>query len=131
GFDERFAVAWREDSDLYFRLIDHGARIRHARAARVVHPIRPGGWGVSLRQQRKILYDALLFKKHRRHYRRHIRATPRWDYYAIVVALGGAVALAMLQASQAALVFAALWASLTARLCMRRLLPTARRASHL
>ncbi|HEU4616558.1 MAG TPA: glycosyltransferase, partial [Gammaproteobacteria bacterium] len=27
GFDERFAIAWREDSDLYFRLLAAGARV--------------------------------------------------------------------------------------------------------
>src|SRR5690606_40462360 len=58
---------------LYFRLIDGGARVVHAADAVVVHPVRPAPWGVSLAQQRKVLYDALLFKKHRELYRERIR----------------------------------------------------------
>jgi GT2 family glycosyltransferase len=87
GFDERFRLPWREDSDLHFRLLEAGARIARAPRAVVVHPIRPAGFGVSLRQQRKIMFDALLYKKHRRLYRQRIRATPRWDYYLIVACL--------------------------------------------
>ena len=53
GFDERFTAAWREDSDLFFTLLECGARLTHAPDAVVVHPIRPARWGVSLAQQRK------------------------------------------------------------------------------
>lgn len=121
GFDERFEQAWREDSDLWFRLLDAGARVRHASNAVVVHPVRPAPWGVSLRQQRKVLYDALLFKKHRELYRRLIRAGPRWDYYAIVAALAlTATALAAGAPGLAALT-AAPWLVLTARFCAARL----------
>ncbi len=87
GFDEDFRMAWREDSDLHFRLLRCGARIARAPDAVVVHPVRPAPWGVSLRQQRKVMFDALLYRKHRDLYRRRIRAHPRWDYYAIVGAL--------------------------------------------
>lgn len=87
GFDERFRLPWREDSDLHFRLLESGARLASAPDAVVVHPVRPAGFGVSLRQQRKIMFDALLYKKHPRLYRERIRATPRWDYYAIVASL--------------------------------------------
>jgi GT2 family glycosyltransferase len=87
GFDEGFRIAWREDSDLQFRLLRSGARIARAQDAVVVHPVRPAPWGVSLRQQRKVMFDALLFRKHPELYRRHIRAGGRWDYYAIVGAL--------------------------------------------
>ncbi len=86
GFDERFAVAWREDSDLHFALLERGGRIVAAPDAVVVHPVRPSPWGVSLRQQRKGQFDALLYKKHPALYRRRIRPGPPWDYYAIVAA---------------------------------------------
>jgi glycosyltransferase involved in cell wall biosynthesis len=62
GFDERFSAAWREDSDLHFTLLSRGRRIVRQPAARVVHPVQPAPWGVSLRQQRKSLFNALLFK---------------------------------------------------------------------
>ncbi len=107
GFDERFRVAWREDTDLYFRLCDAGARVQFAGEAVVLHPVRPAGWAVSLAQQRKILFDALLYKKHRRRYRQTIRRSPRWDYYlptaALLLAAGaslaGQTALALLALS--------------------------------
>ena len=92
GFDEGFRLAWREDSDLHFRLLRIGARLVHAPRAVVVHPVRPAGWGVSLKQQKKVMYDALLFKKHRHLYRARIRAGARWDYYATVAALAAAAA---------------------------------------
>jgi glycosyltransferase involved in cell wall biosynthesis len=87
GFDERFRLAWREDSDLHFGLLAQGARIAREPRAIVVHPVRPANWGVSLRQQRKVMFDALLFKKYPRLYRERIRAAPRWDYYVIVASL--------------------------------------------
>ena len=87
GFDERFRLAWREDSDLHFALLAQGARIVREPRAVVVHPVRPANWGVSLRQQRKVMFDALLFKKYPRLYRERIRAAPRWDYYVIVASL--------------------------------------------
>ena len=130
GFDERFAVAWREDADLFFRLLEHGVRIVHVPEAAVLHPVRPAAWGVSLRQQRKVLYDALLYKKHRLLYRKLIRPTPRWDYYATVATLAAALLSAAAGASTLALVAATAWAFLTARFCATRLLPAAKRVSH-
>ena len=69
GFDERFRYAWREDADLYFRLLERDGRIVHAPGAVVVHPIRPAGWGVSLKQQKKILFDAKGKAEHPKRYR--------------------------------------------------------------
>lgn len=130
GFDERFALAWREDADLYFRLLKRNARVVHVPEAVVVHPVRPAPWGVSLWQQRKILYDALLFKKHRFLYRQRIRPTPRWDYYAIVATLILTIVSAVAGAMPLALLAASLWIALTARFCLSRLKPAAKRASH-
>jgi glycosyltransferase involved in cell wall biosynthesis len=130
GFDERFRLAWREDSDLHFRLLEAGARIARAGDAVVVHPVRPASWGVSLRQQQKVAFDALLYKKHPRLYRERIRAAPRWDYYAAVgalfaVALGAAVSSVVLAAAAAVL-----WAALTARLCLARLRGASKAPAH-
>src|SRR5690348_17598480 len=60
GFDESFRMPWREDSDLHFRLLEAGFRVARAEDAIVVHPVRPAPWGVSLRQQKKVVFDALL-----------------------------------------------------------------------
>ena len=126
GFDERFAGAWREDSDLHFALLGRGGRIAHVPGAIVVHPVRPASWGVSLRQQRKSLFDALLYKKHRDLYRRLIRPSPPWDYYASVAALAATLAGLVLGNPRLAIAAAVAWFALTSRFCLRRL----RRTSH-
>ncbi|HEX7079858.1 MAG TPA: glycosyltransferase [Gammaproteobacteria bacterium] len=131
GFDERFELAWREDSDLFFRLLDCDARVVHVPDALVVHPVRTASWGVSLFQQRKVLYDALLFKKHRKLYRQWIRPTPRWDYYAIVAALGATALAAASGAVAVAAPAAVLWLLLTGRFCIARLRPATKRAPHI
>ena len=122
GFDEGFRMAWREDSDLHFRLLRCGARIARAPLAVVVHPVRPAPWGVSLRQQRKVMFDALLFKKHRELYRRRIRAGARWDYYATV----GALAASVLGFTPGFV----LWAVLTGRFFVQRMRGASRRPGH-
>lgn len=122
GFDEGFRMAWREDSDLHFRLLRCGARIARAPLAVVVHPVRPAPWGVSLRQQRKVMFDALLFKKHRELYRSRIRAGARWDYYATV----GALAAAVLGFTPGFV----LWAILTGRFFVHRMRGASRRPAH-
>ena len=131
GFDERFRMAWREDADLYFRLLDAGVRVLHVPSAVVVRPIRPAGWGVSLQQQRKILFDALLFKKHPIRYREKIRARPRWDYYVIVAALVGAAAASFNDQPPLAATLAAIWLVLTMSFCLRRLRPAIKTPSHI
>ncbi len=130
GFDELFRFAWREDSDFYFRLLDMGASIRHVPEAVVIHPVRPAPWGVSISQQKKILFDALLYKKHPLRYRQKIRATPRWDYYQVVAAL--LVSVFALIAGQGALAAAAgaVWLLMTIWLCVKRLKGTTRTWTH-
>lgn len=130
GFDEQFRMAWREDSDLQFRLLAHGARIGHAPSAVVLHPVRPAPWGVSLRQQRKVMFDALLYKKHRRLYRERIRAAPRWDYYAIVLGLAGMAAGAVLASLPLFFVALFVWLGLTASFCARRLRGASKAPGH-
>lgn len=121
GFDESFRMPWREDSDLHFRLLEGGYRIARAAAAVVVHPVRPAPWGVSLRQQKKVVFDALLFRKHPQLYRSRIRAAPRWDYYAIV--------LCLLLAPFTWIAFA-FWAGLTGRFIAERLHGTSKAPRH-
>ena len=63
GFDEAFAMAWREDSDLHFKLIEAGIPIVQVPAALVVHPVRSAMFGISLKEQKKSMYNSLRFKK--------------------------------------------------------------------
>jgi glycosyltransferase involved in cell wall biosynthesis len=131
GFDERFTSAWREDSDLHFRLLERGAKLRKEPRAIVVHPVRSAPWGVSLRMQRKSQFDALLYKKHPALYRKHIRRLPPLDYYAIVLSVAAAL-VAMALGAWIAFTFAvAVWAVLMARFLRRRLRGTSRAAAHL
>jgi GT2 family glycosyltransferase len=130
GFDERFRRAWREDSDLQFRLAEAAGPVGRCDDAIVQHPVRPERWGVCLRQQRNTFFDALLFKKHPRLYRERIRPVPPWDYYLIValtlalgpLAWGGYV-------GSAAIALAAI-ATLVLRLALRRLRHTDRSPRH-
>lgn len=131
GFDERFRFAWREDSDFYFRLLDCHARVVRVPQAVIVHPVRPAPWGVSIAQQKKILFDALLYKKHPRLYRQKIRATPRWDYYLIVAALFAGLAGLILGNFSLAIAACGIWLVMTAWFCRVRLRHTAKTRSHI
>jgi glycosyltransferase involved in cell wall biosynthesis len=129
GFDERFLRAWREDSDLHFRLQRLGP-VGRAPLALVWHPVRPERWGVSLRQQRNVFFDALLYSKHPHQYRERIRRLPPWDYYVIVALAAAAPLLALASntpAAGAALLGAAI---LILRLTLRRLRPTSHAPAH-
>lgn len=131
GFDERFTAAWREDSDLQFALLERNHTIVSVPDAVVVHPVRPAPWGISIRQQRNNLFNALLFKKHPVLYRRLIQPSPPWAYYVNVTALFvGALGLSMewpwLLGSSLAV-----WAAGVARFCAMRLRRTSRRMWHI
>ena len=130
GFDERYRAAWREDSDLYFRLLEQGMRVAQVPTAVVLHPVRPARWGVSVRQQRKSKYDALLWREHPELFARYVHPARPSAYYPIVLALGtgiGAAAAGRRAASAAAF---ALWGGLTARFTARRLRDTSRAPAH-
>lgn len=130
GFDERFTSAWREDSDLFLALLERGRRLGFARDALVVHPVRPAEWGVSIKQQRKSVFNALLYKKHRMLYRERVQASPPWIYYAILGALLGAAVAAVFSLGWLVLVMLGAWALLTASFCARRLRGTSRARGH-
>jgi cellulose synthase/poly-beta-1,6-N-acetylglucosamine synthase-like glycosyltransferase len=131
GFDERFRLAWREDSDLHFRLLQAGANIAYAREAIVVHPVRPAPWGVSVQQQKKVVFDALLFKKHRKLYRQRIRALPRIDYYAIVAALLSVPAGVLADSPATVVGGASVWLALTTLFFLQRLRGTSKSPLHI
>ena len=131
GFDERYPLAWREDSDLHFALLERGRHCRSCEEAVVVHPVRTNpGWGVSLRQQRNNLSDALLYKKYPALYRRLIRPLPAWRYYAIVASLIAFPASAAAGAFGVAAGAFLIWLGLTLHFCAQRLRRTSRRPGH-
>lgn len=136
GFDERFGQAWREDSDLWFTLLerlngDGSRRLVHVPDALVVHPVRPAPWGISLRQQRKSMYNALLYKKHPRLYRQRFGPVTPWSYYGTVVSALAAVGALAAGRRRLAPVAGLAWALLTGRFFLQRLRGTSRRPGHL
>lgn len=121
GFDERFTRPWREDSDLYFTLLERGMKVAKAPDAVVVHPARTAPPGTCLKQHRNLFFDALLYKKHPELYRQKISAKPPLRYYGIVLAL--IVALGSFLGGYGAVGAAALavWLMLTGYVVWRRL----------
>ena len=130
GFDERFDAASREDSDLQFRLEAQVGPVGRAGDAVVAHPVRDQAWGASLRRQRNVVFDALLYKKHPQRYRQSIRRSPPWDDYAIV-ALSAAAAMAVVAgAPRLSLAALAAAGALIGRFAWRRLARTSRKRRH-
>jgi glycosyltransferase involved in cell wall biosynthesis len=97
GFDERFPRAYREDTDLALRVIEHGHRLARGRR-RAEHPVGTAGLWVSVSRQRGNADDALLRRLHGPHWRR-LAGSPRGrrPYHAAIAASGlvaiGALAL--------------------------------------
>jgi glycosyltransferase involved in cell wall biosynthesis len=131
GFDERFAMAWREDSDLWLTFIGRGETLVSAEDAVVVHPLRPAPWGVSLSQQRKSQYNALLYKKHPVLYRQRVQPGPPRDYYAIVTSIAGCLLGLGLRRPGVAVPCFLVWARLTGAFIARRLQGTSRQPGHI
>lgn len=130
GFDERFTAAWREDSDVQFALMERGALLVVVPEAVVVHPVRPASWGISVRQQRNNMFNALLFKKHRDLYRRCIQPSAPWRYYANAAALAGTAVGWSLESLWLVGPLLAWWLADVWRFALRRLRHTSRRARH-
>jgi GT2 family glycosyltransferase len=131
GFDESFTMAWREDSDLEFRLLEHNIPILFIPQARVLHPVRPAPWGVSLKEQKKSRFNALLYKKHPFLFRRRIYRHPFFNYYVIVSV--AVLALVFLLAGQwgGALAGGLVWLLLTLNFARQRLTGTSRSPNHI
>jgi glycosyltransferase involved in cell wall biosynthesis len=86
GFDEQFSMAWREDSDLEFKLINQHIPIKRIDSAIVTHPVRSSAWGVSVKEQKKTMYDALLYKKHPQLFRIKVRKITSPILYYLIIA---------------------------------------------
>lgn len=130
GFDERFTRAWREDSDLQFRLMREAGAVGRSAEASVTHPVRPEPWGVSLRQQKNAYFDALLYKKHPRLYRQRIRRVPPWHYYLIVLLTLAAPLLLLAGLTSAAAISALAVLGLVLGIAASRLWRTAHTPAH-
>jgi glycosyltransferase involved in cell wall biosynthesis len=130
GFDETFTMAWREDSDLEFRFINHRIPIRFIQQAVVTHPVRKASWGVSLKEQKKSMYNALLYKKYPALYRQKISKGPLWNYYAIAGLFILAIIAAVLQWTFIMLFALVGWVLLIAQFTIKRLTGTTHTPAH-
>lgn len=130
GFDESFTMAWREDSDLEFRLLEHNIPVLFIPQAKVLHPVRSAPWGVSLKEQKKSLFNALLYKKHPLLFRSRIYRHPFFNYYAITTMALLALVFGMLGRGDGALIAGAAWLLLTLNFARQRLTGTSRAPEH-
>lgn len=121
GFDERFKRPWREDSDLYFTLLENGEQVVQAGKPLVLHPARQAPFMQCLRLHRNLYFEALFYKKHRRLYRQKIATTPPLRYYLAVLLLVAAFGALAAGAPGWALAAAAGWLALTAQFARQRL----------
>jgi glycosyltransferase involved in cell wall biosynthesis len=126
GFDEAFTMAWREDSDLEFKLLKRQIPIIKTEEAEVCHPVRKAPWGVSLKEQKKSMFDALLFKKHPLLYKERIRSSVLWDYFFMIVLLIVFFIAWLYENKIIALVCLSCWIFLVGSFTMKRL----HKASH-
>lgn len=96
----------------------------------VIHPVRPASWGISLKQQRKSMFNALLYKKHPNLYRQRIQAAPPWHYYCILGALLVTLASIVVGSWLFALGAFTAWIFMTGRFALERLSHTSHAPSH-
>ncbi|MBO9632024.1 MAG: glycosyltransferase [Chitinophagaceae bacterium] len=129
GFDEDFTMAWREDSAMEFCLLKRSIPISFTAEAAVLHPVRPSRWGVSLRSEKKNMFNALLRKKYKDLYDRRIRSKPPVLYYGILLAVIGMIVSGFLP-SYIGYTSLLVWIMLTALLIRKRLRGTSRQAAH-
>lgn len=73
GFDERFRLAFLEDSDLAFRVLDAGGVIVFAPEVLAHHLVLQEGRRKFWREARKRFYNPLLYRKHPVLYRRLLK----------------------------------------------------------
>jgi len=130
GFDEAFPVAWREDSDLQFKLLKENVPIFSVQEALICHPVRKTFWGSSIRDQQKSMFNALLFKKHPEFYRRRIASGPVWIYYVIILASSIVITALLFQAGIIAGIAGAIWFLSVSSFIFKRLRGTNPSFSH-
>jgi glycosyltransferase involved in cell wall biosynthesis len=130
GFDETFAMAWREDSDLHFKLLSANIPVIKINDAMVIHPVRNVKWGISLYEQKKSMYNPLLYKKFPSFYRKRIESEPHWNYYFIIFFFTSALAFAFAQIWLLSFLCIMAWLSLTCNFFIKRIHGTSKKVTH-
>jgi glycosyltransferase involved in cell wall biosynthesis len=130
GFDEQFRMAWREDSDLYFKLIQSRIAVYRIEEAIVIHPVREAPWGISLKEQKKGVYNALLYKKYPQLYKEKIHPRSAGLYYIIVLSFVVFLAGVILASPPITLTAFVSWSLFTGWFILKRLSATSRSFRH-
>jgi GT2 family glycosyltransferase len=130
GFDERYEMAWREDSDLQFNFMMHKIPIVKVNEAIVIHPVRKAPWGFSMKEQKKGLYNALLYKKYPALYRKKIQPGPAWSYYILIICFCISIFGLVINSSSIAIIAGSIWLLLTANFIIKRLSRSSHSISH-
>lgn len=130
GFDERFRMAWREDSDLEFKLLSENVSIKKLSLALVVHPVRKAKWGVSIKEQKKGMFNALLFKKFPFLYRQKIADGPPFVYYMMILFFTGIFLFIILNHLVLSSICAFSYLLMALYLTIKRLRKTSRSMNH-
>lgn len=130
GFDERFTMAWREDSDLHFRLLENNIPIESRIPAIVVHPVRKAPWGISIKEQKKGIFNALLYKKHPQLFKERIMPRPAWNYYLMILLFIGIFIALASHLKWMALAFLLAWLIMVINFTARRLKRTSHAPGH-
>ncbi len=131
GFDEAFTSAWREDSDLEFKLLLRNISIIKLNDAVVVHPVRKAPWGISIQEQEKTMYNALLYKKYPALYRRRVKSGPSWNYYFIILSFAAFLVAAYCKITWLIIIGFICWLSLTMAFAFKRISATRKTAAHI
>jgi hypothetical protein len=84
-------MASRADSDLEFKLLSEKVSIVMLKNAVVTHPIKKASWGISIREQKKIMFNALLYKKFPILYRQKNTDEPPYYYYLMILLFMGMI----------------------------------------
>jgi len=87
GLDEDFTMAWREDTALEFDLAEKNIPIIKVPEAVILHPVRTASWGISIKEQKKSMFNALLYKKHTGLYEQSNEGRPPRYYYIMTLLL--------------------------------------------
>ena len=126
GFDEDFPIAWREDSALEFAMRSYNIPIVKVEDAVVLHPVRKAFWGVSLKEQKKSMYDVLLHKKHPGFFGNKVN----WLYYAIAISSITAIIALIVHKPVTGFIALGIWLLLIGSFVIRRLHKTILSFSH-
>jgi len=131
GFDERFKMAWREDSDLHFKLLQKHIPIIKLDEAVIIHPLRKAKWGISIKEQKKGIYNALLYKKFPNLYRAKITHKTSFLYCTLFFLLIMMPLFLLGGLSKLFIVSALIWCILTLYFVFMRLKGASKSLSHI